>query len=88
MRQMVLDRAAKHAARRPVGAWLCPLAVALALSGCAAGPLVVSAVQSRGSEVKFGYTQARGGKQGIIECQAADGGDLHSCRHMDIEFVD
>jgi hypothetical protein len=53
-----------------------------------AGPLVVSSVQSRGSEVKFGFTQSNGGQQGIIECQAADGGDLHSCRHMQIKFAD
>ncbi len=62
--------------------------VALLASGCAAGPLVVSSVQSRGNEVKFGFTQARGGDQGIIECQAADNGDLHSCRHMQIHFAD
>lgn len=68
------------------GAWAA--CIALAMSGCAAGPLVVSSVQSRGSEVKLGYTQAPGGRQGIIECQATEGGDLHSCRNMRIQFAE
>ncbi len=57
-------------------------------AGCASGPLVVSSIQSRGNEVKLGFTEARGGRQGIIECQAGDDGELHTCRHMQIQFAD
>lgn len=61
-------------------------------SGCASGPLVVSSIQSRNqnstNEVKLGFTEAGGGRQGIIECQAGADGDLHSCRHMQIHFAD
>lgn len=64
------------------------IAVVVFATGCAAGPLVVSSVQSRGTEVKLGFTQARGGAQGIIECQAAEDGELHSCKHMNIKFAD
>lgn len=54
--------------------------------GCA-GPLVVSAAQSRGNEVQFGYTQAGTGDQGIIACTVPEGGgDLTNCRHMAIKF--
>ena len=54
--------------------------------GCA-GPLVVSAAQSRGNEVQFGYTQAGTGDQGIISCSVPEGGgDLTNCRHMTIKF--
>lgn len=74
--------------RRRTGIWMAWAVVACAAAGCGAGPLVVSSAQSRNSEVKFGYTQAGNGRQGIIECQVADGGDLHTCRHMQIEFVE
>jgi hypothetical protein len=88
MALLARQKVAGRGAPRLGGAWACGLALALFTGGCTAGPLVVSAVQSRGSEVKFGYTQARGGKQGIIECQASEAGDLHDCRHMQIEFAD
>ena len=79
---------ARVGARAKRALWACALS-ALALSaGCASGPLVVSAMQSRGDSVKFGYTKVRGGDQGIIECQAGASGDLHSCRHMKIQFAD
>ena len=62
---------------------LCLLAVAA--GGCA-GPLVVSAMQSRGDEVKFAYTQAGSGDQGLIECKVPASGDLQDCRHMKITW--
>lgn len=74
--------------RPSAGFWMCLAISSCMTMGCGAGPLVVSAAQSRGSEVKFGYTQAGSGNQGIISCETAQGGDLHSCRHMKIEFAD
>jgi hypothetical protein len=60
--------------------------LATSAMGCA-GPLVVSAAQSRGNEVQFGYTQAGTGDQGIISCSVPEGGgDLTNCRHMTIKF--
>lgn len=62
--------------------------LAIMATGCA-GPLVVSAVQSRATEVQFGYTQAGSGDQGIISCTVPEGGgDLTNCRHMTIKFKD
>ena len=64
----------------------CALALAAITSGCA-GPLVVSAAQSRGNDVKFGYTRVGSGEQGIIACNVPEGGgDLDNCRHMAINF--
>jgi hypothetical protein len=61
-------------------------ALGVVATGCA-GPLVVSAAQTRGDEVKFAYTQAGSGDQGIIECKVPAGsGDLQDCRHMKIAF--
>jgi hypothetical protein len=58
-----------------------------ALAGGCAGPLVVSAAQSRGNDVKFGYTRVGTGEQGIISCNVPEGGgDLDSCRHMTLNF--
>ena len=70
--------------RRLVGA--CVLALAAVASGCA-GPLVVSAAQSRGNDVKFGYTRVGSGEQGIIACNVPEGsGDVSNCRHLSINF--
>ena len=64
----------------------CALALAAIASGCA-GPLVVSAAQSRGGNVKFGYTRMGSGEQGIISCDVPEGGgDVGNCRHMAINF--
>jgi hypothetical protein len=64
----------------------CAVALATIAGGCA-GPLVVSAAQSRGSNVKFGYTRMGSGEQGIISCDVPEGsGDVSNCRHMAINF--
>lgn len=60
-------------------------ALTIVATGCA-GPLIVSAAQTRGNEVKFAYTQAGSGDQGIIECKVPEAGDLQDCRHMKIAF--
>ncbi len=54
-------------------------------SGCA-GPLIVSAAQSRGDDVKFAYTRAGSGQQGIVDCKVPASGDIQECRHMKINF--
>lgn len=63
------------------------VALGVTAGGCG-GPLLVWGGQSRGDEVHFGFEQQGTGRQGIIECQVAGSGDLHSCREMDIEFVE
>lgn len=64
------------------------LGLSTAASGCA-GPLVVSAGQTRGDEVKFAYTRIGSGDQGIIECTVPQGhGDVQDCKHMQINFED
>jgi hypothetical protein len=64
----------------------CALALAAFVGGCA-GPLVVSAAQSRGNDVKFGYTRVGTGEQGIISCSVPEGGgDVSNCRHMKLNF--
>jgi len=64
----------------------CAFALAALAGGCA-GPLVVSAAQSRGNDVKFGYTRVGSGEQGIISCSVPEGGgDLSNCRHMKLNF--
>lgn len=61
-------------------------ALAVITVGCG-GPLVVSAAQTRGNEVKFGYTRQGTGEQGIIACSVPEGGgDVSDCRHMAIKF--
>ena len=61
------------------------VALTIVASGCA-GPLVVSAAQSHGDDVKFGYTQQGSGDQGLIECKVPASGDLQDCRHLKINF--
>lgn len=63
-------------------------ALATVLMGGCAGPLVVYEIQSRGTELKLGYSRQGTGEQGLIECQVPQSGDIHSCRHMQIEFVE
>ena len=64
----------------------CAFALASIAGGCA-GPLVVSAAQSRANNVKFGYTRVGSGEQGIISCDVPEGGgDVSNCRHMTINF--
>jgi hypothetical protein len=47
----------------------------------------VSAAQSRGNDVKFGYTRVGSGEQGIISCAVPEGGgDLSNCRHLKLNF--
>jgi hypothetical protein len=61
------------------------VALLVVASGCA-GPLIVSAAQSHGDDVKFAYTQAGTGDQGLIECKVPASGDLQDCRHLKINF--
>lgn len=41
-----------------------------------ANPLMVTHATSRGDEVKFGFTQANTGEQGIIACTVQADGNL------------
>ncbi|HEX7481553.1 MAG TPA: hypothetical protein VF331_27360 [Polyangiales bacterium] len=61
------------------------VALVVVASGCA-GPLIVTAAQSHGDDVKFAYTQAGSGHQGLIECKVPASGDLQDCRHLKINF--
>jgi hypothetical protein len=66
---------------------ICATAVLMAAvaSGCG-GPLVVSAAESRGDNIKFAYTRMGTGEQGLVECTVPADGDLTDCRHMKINF--
>ncbi|MBI4820599.1 MAG: hypothetical protein HY791_30320 [Deltaproteobacteria bacterium] len=63
-------------------------AIALSLGGtaCAGGPLIVTSASSRGSDIKFGFTQAGTGRQGIIKCTVSAEGNAEQCSEIPVIF--
>ena len=62
------------------------LVLALGATACAGGPLIVTSASTRGSDIKFGFTQAGTGRQGIIKCSVTAEGNAEQCSEIPVVF--